>query len=64
MSRRTTHREGASRSRPLFSRRIRGRIDLKFGAALPNTVSVIVYGEFENVIEIDRSRNVINDFGI
>ena len=38
------------------------RVDLKFAAALPNTVTVIVYAEFENVIEIDRNRNVVFDF--
>jgi len=38
------------------------RIDLKFGLALPATVTVIAYAEFENVIEIDRNRNVITDF--
>ena len=39
------------------------RVELKFGAALPNTVTVVAYAEFENVIEIDRNRNVIYDFG-
>jgi hypothetical protein len=38
------------------------RVDLKFAAALPSTLTVIVYAEFENVIEIDRNRNVIFDF--
>ena len=38
------------------------RVELKFGAALPNTVTVVAYAEFENVIEIDRNRNVIYDF--
>ena len=38
------------------------RVDLKFNAALPNTINVIAYAEFENVIEIDRNRNVIFDF--
>ena len=38
------------------------RVDLKFAAALPSTVTVVVYAEFENVIEIDRNRNVIFDF--
>jgi len=38
------------------------RVDMKFGAALPNTINVIVYAEFENIIEIDRSRNVIFDY--
>ena len=39
------------------------RVELKFGAALPNTVTVVAYAEFENVIEIDHNRNVIYDFG-
>ena len=39
------------------------RLDLKFATALPNTVTVVAYAEFENVIEIDRNRNVIFDFG-
>ena len=38
------------------------RIDMKFANALPNTINVIAYAEFENVIEIDRSRNVIFDY--
>jgi len=38
------------------------RLDMKFGAALPNTITVIAYGEFENLIEIDRSRNIVFDF--
>lgn len=39
------------------------RVDLKFATALPNTINVIAYAEFENVIEIDRNRNVIFDYG-
>jgi hypothetical protein len=38
------------------------RVDLKFSVALPNTINVIAYAEFENVIEIDRNRNVIFDY--
>ena len=38
------------------------RITLKFAAALTETVTVVVYGEFENVLEIDRNRNIIFDF--
>ena len=38
------------------------RLDMKFGDALPNTVTVVAYAEFENVIEIDRSRNIVFDF--
>ena len=40
------------------------RVDLKFRAGLPNTVTVVAYAEFENVIEIDRNRNVVFDFGL
>jgi len=39
------------------------RLALKFSAALAATVTVIAYAEFENVIEIDRNRNVLFDFG-
>jgi len=38
------------------------RLVLKFAAALAATVSVIAYAEFENVVEVDRNRNVIYDF--
>ena len=40
------------------------RVVLKFAAALPATISVIAYAEFENVIEVDRDRNIIFDFGV
>jgi hypothetical protein len=38
------------------------RLDIKFGAALPVTVNVIAYAEFDNVLMLDRSRNVIFDY--
>ena len=38
------------------------RLDLKFGAALGHTVTVVAYAEFENMIEIDRNRNIVFDF--
>jgi len=40
------------------------RLTLKFQQALQVTVTVITYAEFENVIEIDRDRNVVFDFGV
>jgi len=40
------------------------RLALKFSQALETTVTVIAYVEFENVIEIDRNRNVVFDFGV
>ena len=38
------------------------RLALKFAQPLPNTVTVIAYAEFHNVIELDRDRNVMVDF--
>lgn len=37
-------------------------IDIKFGTALSETVSLVVYAEYRNVIEIDKSRGVYTDF--
>jgi len=31
---------------------------------MQNIVTVVAYAEFENVIEIDRNRNVVFDFGV
>jgi hypothetical protein len=47
-----------------LSRQGSARLVLKFAAALPATVTVVAYAEFENIIEIDRNRNVIFDFGV
>jgi len=38
------------------------RVELHFRQALANTVNLIVYAEFQNVIEIDASRNVLYDY--
>lgn len=38
------------------------RMDLQFKTALPETVNVVVYCEYDNVIQIDMSRNVIADY--
>ena len=40
------------------------RLALKFAQPLPNTVTVIAYAEFDNVIELDRDRNVMVDFAV
>ena len=40
------------------------RVVLKFAAPLAATISVIAYAEFENVIEVDRDRNIISHFGV
>lgn len=39
------------------------RMELGFDEALTETVNCLVYAEFDNVIEIDRHRNVNVDFG-
>jgi hypothetical protein len=38
------------------------RLNLKFGAALAQTVTVVAYAEFEKLIKIDRNRNIVFDF--
>ncbi|VDO11372.1 unnamed protein product [Brugia timori] len=38
-------------------------VDLKFSAVLAEAVNMILYAEFDNVIEIDKRRNVNIDFG-
>ena len=38
------------------------RLALKFARALEETISVVAHAEFENIIEVDRDRNVIFDF--
>lgn len=38
------------------------RLELRFAEALPNTINVIVLAEFDNLIEIDRNRQVLFDY--
>ena len=38
------------------------RMELHFNSTLAETVNVIVYAEYDNVIQIDRARNIIVDF--
>jgi len=39
------------------------RIEVRFEKALTETINCVVYGEFDNVVEIDKDRNIIMDFG-
>ena len=39
------------------------RLEMSFASPLPETINVIVYSEFESMLEIDRNRNVTIDFG-
>lgn len=36
--------------------------DIKFNTSLPTTINLIVYAEYRNLIEIDKSRGVTTDF--
>jgi len=45
-------------------RQLSVRLTLTFRQALETTVTVIAYAEFESIIEIDRNRNVVFDFGV
>ena len=38
------------------------RLEMKFETPLPTTVTALVYAEYDNIIEIDRDRNVILDY--
>jgi hypothetical protein len=40
------------------------RLEMKFADALPHTISIVTFAEFENIIEVDRNRNVVTDFGV
>lgn len=40
------------------------RLDVKFGEPLTDPINCIVYAEFQNLIEIDKNRNVIVDYSI
>ncbi|KAK3922312.1 hypothetical protein KUF71_011781 [Frankliniella fusca] len=40
------------------------RLDLRFAAPLAQPINCIIYAEFQNLIEIDKNRNVIVDFSI
>lgn len=39
------------------------RIEVGFDNALTETVNCVIYAEFDNIIEIDKNRNVIVDYG-
>ena len=38
------------------------RLEIKFSTALAASVNVVVYAEFDNLVEIEKNRNVIFDF--
>lgn len=38
------------------------RTEIRFSEPLPNTVTLIVFAEFDNIIEVDKHRNIIIDY--
>ena len=40
------------------------RLEIGFGEPLPNPVHILTYGQFDGIIEIDESRQVLTDFTI
>jgi len=38
------------------------RLQLKFSQQLADPITIIIYAEYQNMIEIDRNRNVLHDF--
>jgi hypothetical protein len=38
------------------------RVEIHFAEALTATINVIMYAKFDNVIEIDRNRQVLFDY--
>jgi hypothetical protein len=38
------------------------RLDAKFKTALPNTVNCVVYAEFQNLLELDRNKQILVDY--
>ena len=38
------------------------RLEMNFRQPLAQTINVIVYAEFENIIEVDKSRNIVFDY--
>ncbi|KAL8615446.1 hypothetical protein ACOMHN_036266 [Nucella lapillus] len=40
------------------------RLELKFAKALPNPVVVLIYGELDGLIEVNKSRQVLTNFTV
>ena len=38
------------------------RLETKFAVALPNTINIVIWAELENVITVDKFRNVLFDY--
>ena len=40
------------------------RVEIHFAEALTATINVVMYAEFDNVIEIDRNRQILFDYSV
>lgn len=38
------------------------RLEMHFAKPLPETINIVCYAEFDNIIEVDKTRNVLCDF--
>ena len=38
------------------------RISIEFAVALPNTVTIILYADFDNQVTIDKTRSVLKNY--
>ena len=38
------------------------RLEINFGTTLSHTINVIVYAEFDNIVEINNNRNIQFDY--
>ena len=38
------------------------RLEMHFKKALPETINVLIFAEYDNIIEINKDRNAITDF--
>ncbi len=40
------------------------RLEMRFAQALPQTIMVIVYAQFENILEVDKQRNILLEYNV
>lgn len=38
------------------------RVELRFAKPLDKTITAVIFSEFDNIIEVDRNRNVVIDY--
>ena len=38
------------------------RLEMRFATALQSTINTVIYSEFEQIIEIDRNKQVLVDY--